>query len=475
MHRVLPTAQDRETFNTLAAQIATGSLMAFVGAGMSARAGFGDWEGLLDSLRQQAEIVNQMKLVPEDTRQRLRRRNQQPVKVDVDDMSWLAEEIRGRFRRPAKYLSILRSHFGRDPGSPDEAIRAFAKLPFTHVFTTNYDLSLERALREAQRSCKPRNWRRNGVPGDVMRSIATNAGATRYLVYLHGRGREPATIVLSERDYRDMYIRSDETVRKLFAIFSLRSAVFFGFSLRDLDVLNIFRQVKASVDGTFHFALMPDRDHVGRPLTGESRESLRNRYAAKFGVASIFFRPGTNFQNFEWCMVRLADLVNAPKPEGRRVETGDETKRSTARVPARRRRERRFASGLWTRTRDFKEMRGVADPDDPQKGRFGGSPRCNGRGLTAVVTESSETRGWFDVELVIQATRGHPLRGKVDLWVHDSFPSEHYHTVSRRGVARFSFSAYGSFTVGAVCDGGRTPLELDLSELRDAPERFRRS
>jgi hypothetical protein len=34
-------------------------------------------------------------------------------------------------------------------------------------------------------------------------------------------------------------------------------------------------------------------------------------------------------------------------------------------------------------------------------------------------------------------------------------------------------TAWGAFTVGVLADEGRTKLELDLSELEDAPEDFR--
>jgi hypothetical protein len=441
---LLPFASDLDEkhFSTkLRPRVARGDMIAFVGAGLSARAGFADWRGLLAKLE---EAVGSQQLGAPITRTK---------NADLADLSWQAEVLRDAVEKAkGDYFGILASHF-RGPGTRDAGIRTFAGLPFSHFITTNYDVSLERALVEAKKRPVVVNWRAAGEHARVMKGFRSARSRRPYLIYLHGRFDAPASIVLSERDYRAQYVRSDETVKKLFAVFSMRSALFVGFSLRDLDVLSVFRQVRAADEDAEHFAILPNLDAKNRRIPERDLQQLRLRYANKFGINAVFYEPGGE---------RHPRLVNVL-----RLAAGGS--------PARRRRPRRRAAASaiyrgprWTATATFRNARGKADPDDPQKGRFRGSAVCNGRKLSARISRS-DSRDWYELELIVRATNGRPLTGKVDLWVHDSFPQEHYFTFARNGVAKFTFSVFGSFTVGATCDAGNTPLELDLARVKGPP------
>ncbi len=111
-----------------------------------------------------------------------------------------------------------------------------------------------------------------------------------------------------------------------------------------------------------------------------------------------------------------------------------------------------------------------AHPDDPQKGRWGGTPSRLGRILRANVSEISTD--WFDVQVAVEATTGAPLEGTVDFHLHPTFPKTVETVPVKDGRAVLRFGAYGAFTIGAVADEGRTKLELDLAQLPDAPRRF---
>lgn len=438
------TKRDEETFLALAEAIHRGSVVAFVGAGMSARAGFRDWEGLLEKM---------WSLLGGEARQH--RSSRTATGLDLDDLSWRAEEIRALVPEE-KYRHLLKRHF-RGAGKRDGAIDAFARIKFRHIFTTNYDLSIESALSRSKRKPTCINWLVPDKPSEVMQSFGETNPARPYLVYLHGCTDDPATIVLSEQDYRRQYVRSDETVRKLFAIFSMRQVAFFGFSLRDPDVLSIFRQVKASNEKASHYAVLPVPALGGKEIGPEDMESSRLRLANKFGIHPIFFRGGgPDFPNLVPLIKKLVEASSRAAAPRRRAPRG-----ST------------YAGASWTSTTAFRTLRAKANPDDPQKGRFGGSARCNGRELSAVVERDSGAKSWFNVEITVASISRRPLQGRVDLWVHDSFPQEHYWTQVRKGRAKFSFSVYGAFTVGAVADRGKTPLELDLADVKDAPSEFR--
>jgi len=117
------------------------------------------------------------------------------------------------------------------------------------------------------------------------------------------------------------------------------------------------------------------------------------------------------------------------------------------------------------------------DPDDPWKGQFG-KEEANHRRLEATVTASDDPVTPYRVELRVRSTdpRSQPLRGSVQFFLHPTFGNDRpVVTVGPSGEARLTLRAWGAFTVGAVADGGKTRLELDLSRLPDAPQGFRES
>jgi hypothetical protein len=114
---------------------------------------------------------------------------------------------------------------------------------------------------------------------------------------------------------------------------------------------------------------------------------------------------------------------------------------------------------------------GAADPDDPQKGRWGGRSERNGRVLAATV--ESITSEWFEVGLSVTGTADRPLTGVVEFHLHPSFLHA-VETVKVKGnTATLALRAWGAFTVGAIADQGATMLELDLAEQEEFPRTFR--
>lgn len=112
--------------------------------------------------------------------------------------------------------------------------------------------------------------------------------------------------------------------------------------------------------------------------------------------------------------------------------------------------------------------------DDPNAGKFGGLAEANGRRLQANVGESSFDPDRFFVELEILSTDNNkPLEGDVKIFLHPATfnPSERVLPVLN-GSVHLDLFAWGSFTVGAECDGGQTKLELDLSKIPGVPQKF---
>jgi len=123
------------------------------------------------------------------------------------------------------------------------------------------------------------------------------------------------------------------------------------------------------------------------------------------------------------------------------------------------------------------------DPDDPQKGQWGGQSERDGRRLRATVGEGRDRyagraysdvfSGWFMVQLIVEPTDGHPMEGEVEFHLHPSFNPPIVRVPVQAGRAILEHYSWGAFTVGALADNGRTRLELDLATLSDAPNVFR--
>ena len=118
----------------------------------------------------------------------------------------------------------------------------------------------------------------------------------------------------------------------------------------------------------------------------------------------------------------------------------------------------------------------IVDPDDPQKGRWGGESQRNGRSVRAVL-ESVE-RGVFYFSVIVESTDGTDLQGPVVFHMHETYPRSIVtirHITDRRQAVLKDWSAYGVFAIGVQVkdsSGLWISLELDLARLSGLPGRF---
>lgn len=131
----------------------------------------------------------------------------------------------------------------------------------------------------------------------------------------------------------------------------------------------------------------------------------------------------------------------------------------------------RFLTRLTRSLPTLTAQRATVNPDDPIQGQFGAAAERNGRKITARVHALSDD--WFRIELTVRSTAAPILAGDVEFHLHPTFRPSVVRVSADEGSASTSVVAWGAFTVGVVTDEGRTRLELDLSDLRDAPRVFR--
>ncbi len=109
--------------------------------------------------------------------------------------------------------------------------------------------------------------------------------------------------------------------------------------------------------------------------------------------------------------------------------------------------------------------------EDPWKGRFGQKSQTNGRILEGYLTHIDEQPILAVITLTVKSTDAtKPLTGLVQLFLHPSFKNFSPEIPVQKGSATLRIVSTGAFTVGAICDGGLTKLELNLAELPEAWE-----
>lgn len=412
----------------LAKVLAAERPLALVGAGLSVPAGFPTWGSLLDEMEQL--------LPPLDERyvEALR---------GSGDLLWRAEEYR-RLIDERAYQQLLRNRFGTAVTlKPADPTVTLVKLPFRHFITTNYDDVILRA-HDAAKLQPPRmlNWsREDDVRAFIFSLRDGNAG--RLLLHLHGHHSDPRTIVLTENDYTDRYVRAYDTARKLFAIFTTERVVFVGFSLNDPDLMALLREVNATMrsDEARHFAIMGLEQPVSEVFE-------RNRLRKRYGVEPVFYDNSDRTHQGLLDILKFLQQQSGP-PQADKA------------APPRRQARSAAPSGPH-----------VIDPEDPQKGMWGGLAKANGRAVTAKVSEIEPD--WFETTITVRSTDSRrPLSGEVIFHLHPTIIPSVQSARAKAGSATLKVESYGAYTVGVEADKGKTRLELDLAEIKDAPLMFR--
>src|ERR1043165_6867542 len=345
--------------NTLAAVVQAERPLALVGAGLSVPSGFPTWRGLLDELEDllQPETLNEQykKALHEEA-----------------DLLWRAEEYR-RLVGEDSYQLMLKKRFSTQPKKSSAAAQ-LVRLPFRHYLTTNYDDVLVEAHHSVSLSA-PRvlNWYRDDDVRSFIFGLRDN-NAPKMLIHLHGHYSDPKSIVLSDNDYTDRYVRSLDTARKLFTIFTAERVVFVGFSLNDPDLMALLREVNGTMraDEPRHFAIMGLEPPANEAL---ERSRLRKRY----GVEPVFYDNEDG--SHRGLLEVLHFLAEKTSLEGAAAATMEAAAALAPEAPP---------ASL------------IVNPDDPQKGMFGGQSRVNRRELFAEVREIEVD--WFEATISVRST-----------------------------------------------------------------------
>lgn len=110
--------------------------------------------------------------------------------------------------------------------------------------------------------------------------------------------------------------------------------------------------------------------------------------------------------------------------------------------------------------------RPVTQPDDHNKGRFGGKARVEGYVMEASFGRAASD--WVRITITVKAPETNAAP-EVELFLHDTFDPDHVTIPFNSGEASFTTFTRGGFTVGAWIAGADVELELDLAKVKGAP------
>lgn len=303
--------------------------VAFVGAGCSVPLGYPRWDRMALDLT--ARTLNVVRGHPSDVKRW--------SEVDILEafVSRLEEGeparavelmfVIGLCQTLAKELGACEPQVGdfvgdyfRDAFKPKTAVAtspnpydALLELPIKRFITTNYDEELERALKRVRSVDDKKSLTQLEDSYDrlALFLLGKIEEVDNTVFHCHGRYDHPDSIVASERDYQEWYLRDREKApgfrQTIELLLGSNPLLFVGYGLQDEDLLQPLRLFAAAADRTKEasnvFALMPESPN------GDSQayhESLRVRY----GVQVIPFAPPSSSSPAAWGEVWVRELEN---------------------------------------------------------------------------------------------------------------------------------------------------------------------
>jgi hypothetical protein len=153
----------------------------------------------------------------------------------------VAQRYQDKFGR-VQLIEAIREALHPEKARPGQAHRAFSRLPFDTVYTTNFDLLLEEAYNRELRPFR-------SLVGELQ--LPFHAGRTASsIVKMHGDLRHEEHIIATQDDYDGFLSKYPVVATHLSAMLITRTPLFIGYSLSDPD-FNKIREVVKSRLGDF--------------------------------------------------------------------------------------------------------------------------------------------------------------------------------------------------------------------------------
>ena len=204
----------------------------FIGAGISAGAGYPGWAKLLREIGDELGVRS----------------------TDVHDLAALAQWSIRKSNK-SRILQVIKDEIGVDKPIP-EVLKIVARLSIRNIWTTNYDRLIERAQEEFGRPV-------DAVIAASDLALRPRPGAVR-LFKMHGSIERPNEIVIATDDYELYRLKRGAFLPLLQAHMTSLSMLFLGLSFTDPNIKHVLALIRESFHEAppAHFAIVrpPQRD-----------------------------------------------------------------------------------------------------------------------------------------------------------------------------------------------------------------------
>ncbi len=444
--------------------------IAIVGSGVSAQSNLPDWPKMMSNLHDS---------IQKDTKVRKADKQFLDTLKDSKNLQWRAEEYVRVTSKEFLHNSLVKQF---SKVQPSETHKLVMSLGFKAVLTTNYDHLLEEACYDQR--IIPIDWSAQDQRQKFLRNLDNTE--IKHVVYLHGRLGTPDSLVISESDYVDRYIKTEQINRQLFALIMNHPVVFIGYSLNDPELTNILRIANAHRGGSPpHIAIL------SWEAEKESDSALTNARVnnGKYGIRPLYFSKTKNdYSNLPQLLKALesARSSGASKLEKEIQNYIDhrlssvfsasfENATDVAKLKAKALVEKYLEIENDTSKKQSvsKELISQAILDE----NAFSFPRVSQSGQFSLKAEVEETEymGWYRFRVLLYGPKN--FNGTAILSLDPRTFKNHQKEVKlESGLAIYENWAYGAFTIGATIfktDGSQLRLSIDLAKLSTAPISFR--
>lgn len=214
--------------------INSGGVWAFIGSGASIDAGGPSWQSLIEQTTLCLDTDLQNKIKSDSIFSSAFGKKQFPkcfsrmeYYCGRNDLCSNVKKIFTSLNTPGKMLTLL------------------ASWPFKGYITTNYDSLIEKAIHNVGEL----GWSSVGNTEDEVRKISGNV--SKVIWHVHGHTEmtsDKSRLVLTEKDYDDIYLEDSPVIIQLKALMSHTRIVFLGFGFEDVEILRLLKRVGKLTD-----------------------------------------------------------------------------------------------------------------------------------------------------------------------------------------------------------------------------------
>src|SRR5215207_5278538 len=237
-----PQPMDRAIFiERWAKSLELGSAAAFIGAGLSQRAGYPSWRRLLRDIAQELGL---------------------DIEAEHDLAAVAQYSVNRAVGKRNQLARLIAEEFPPKPEAP-EPFNILARLPLRHVWTTNCDSLPEAAWRNERKLLDVKSRNEDlGLDKPWAHSI---------LYKMHGSVDHPADVVIAKDDYELYRTLRPGFLQVLTGHLVSKQFLFLGFSFTDPNLAHLFGSIRESFEenGPEHYAI------VRRPALGTGKNARK--------------------------------------------------------------------------------------------------------------------------------------------------------------------------------------------------------